>query len=109
MAPAAARQRGVVGAAVLRQGFAKLYGGGGGIGEGEGGTKGKGERSSIPPTIYRGPRGGGGQGVGGLPPKQGGAPFRVSPTLGAWALGEVVPQPTLGWVLSHFSPWGPPG
>ena len=40
MAPAAARRRGDDGAAVLRQGFAKLYGGGGGVGEGEGGTKG---------------------------------------------------------------------
>ena len=39
MAPAAARRRGGDGAAVLRQGFAKLYGGGG-VGEGEGGTKG---------------------------------------------------------------------
>ena len=58
MAPAAARRRGGGGAAVLRQGFAKLYGGGGGVGEGEGGTKGKGERSSIPPTIYRGAKGG---------------------------------------------------
>ena len=29
----------VVDAAVLRQGFAKLYGGGGGVGEGEGGAK----------------------------------------------------------------------
>ena len=56
MAPAAAQRRGLDGAAVLRQGFAKHYGGGG-VGEGEGGTKGKGERSSLPPTIYRGPRG----------------------------------------------------
>ena len=40
MAPAEARRRGGDGAAVLRQGFAKLYGGGGGVGEGEGGTKG---------------------------------------------------------------------
>jgi len=39
MAPAAARRRGVDGAAVLRQGFAKHYEGGGGVGEGEGGTK----------------------------------------------------------------------
>ena len=42
MAPAAARRRGGDGAAVLRQGFAKLYGGGGCAGEGEGGTKGVG-------------------------------------------------------------------
>ena len=42
MAPVAARRRGDGGAAVLRQGFAKLYGGGGGVGEGEGGTKGVG-------------------------------------------------------------------
>ena len=40
MAPAAARRRGIDGAAVLRQGFAKHYGGGGCVGEGEGGTKG---------------------------------------------------------------------
>ena len=39
MAPAAARRRGGGGEAVLRQGFAKLYGGGGCVGEGEGGTK----------------------------------------------------------------------
>ena len=57
MAPAAARRCGGDGAAVLRQGFAKHYGGGGGVGEGEGGTKGKGKRPSLPPTIYRGPRG----------------------------------------------------
>ena len=54
MAPAAARWRGGDGAAVLRQGFAKLYVEGEGVGEGEEGTKGKGERSSIPTTIYRG-------------------------------------------------------
>ena len=42
MAPKAARRRGDDGAAVLRQGFAKHYGGGGCVGEGEGGTKGKG-------------------------------------------------------------------
>ena len=59
MAPAAARRRGGDGAAVLRQGFAKLYGGGGGVGEGEGGTKGQGKKSSILPTIYRRPKGGG--------------------------------------------------
>ena len=58
MAPAAARRRGVDGAAVLRQGFAKHYGGGGGVEEGDGGTKGKGERSSLPPTIYRESKGG---------------------------------------------------
>ena len=39
MAPAAARRRGVDGAAVLRQGFAKYYVGGGCVGDGEGGTK----------------------------------------------------------------------
>ena len=40
MAPAAARRCGGDGAAVLWQGYTKLYGGGGGVGEGEGGTKG---------------------------------------------------------------------
>ena len=44
----------VMDVAELRQGFAKLYGGGGCVGEGEGGTKGLGEKSSISPTIYRG-------------------------------------------------------
>ena len=39
MAPAAARRRGVGGAAVLRQSFAKRYGVGGGVGEGEGGNQ----------------------------------------------------------------------
>ena len=39
MAPAAARRRGGDGAAVLRQGFAKRYEGGGGVGEGEGGNQ----------------------------------------------------------------------
>ena len=41
----------VVDATVLRHGFAKLYGGGGGVGEGEGGTKGVGMRPFLPPTI----------------------------------------------------------
>ena len=57
MAPAAARRRGGDGAAVLRQGFAKHYGGGGGVGEGEGGTNGVGERPSLPP-LYIGSLGG---------------------------------------------------
>ena len=57
MAPTAARRRGGDGAAVLRQGFAKLYGGGGSVGEGEGGTKGIGERPSLPP-LYIGSLGG---------------------------------------------------
>ena len=60
-APAAARRRGGDGAAVLRQGFAKLYGGGGGVGEGEGGTKGVGVRPFLPPLYIGGPRGGGGR------------------------------------------------
>ena len=51
MDPAAARRRGGDGAAVLRQGFAKLYGGGGGVGEGEGGTKAWVERPSFPHYI----------------------------------------------------------
>ena len=57
MAPAAARQRGGGGAAVLRQGFAKLYGGGGGVGEGEGGTKGV-DREVLLPPLYIGSLGG---------------------------------------------------
>ena len=81
MAPAAARRRGGDGAAVLWQGFAKLYGGGGCVGEGEGGTKGVGFRGPPSPTIYREPRGGAGPrrcnllgeaaAKGGIPPPQG--------------------------------------
>ena len=59
MAPVVARPRGGGGAAVLRQGFAKHYGGGECVGEGEGGTKGKGKKSSISPLYIGGPRGGG--------------------------------------------------
>ena len=59
MAPVVARRCGVDGAAVLRQGFPKHYGGGGGVGEGEGGTKDQGKKSSISPTIYRRAKGGG--------------------------------------------------
>ena len=66
MAPAAARRRGVDGAAVLRQGFAKHYGGGGGVGEGEGGTKGIGKKSSISPLYIGEPRGGGAPALGDL-------------------------------------------
>ena len=39
---------------VLRQGFAKHYGGGGGVGEEEGCARGKGEAPMRLPTIYRG-------------------------------------------------------
>jgi len=61
MAPAAARRRGVDGAAVLRQSFAKHYGGGGGVGEGEGGNqrpRRSGMKSLLSPTIYRRSKGG---------------------------------------------------
>ena len=61
MAPAAARRRGVGGAAVLRQSFAKHFGGGGGVGEGEGGNQRPGRsgmKSLLSPTIYRGAKGG---------------------------------------------------
>ena len=61
MAPAAARWRGVDGAAVLRQSFAKRYGVGGGVGEGEGGNqrpRTQGMKSLLSPTIYRGAKGG---------------------------------------------------
>ena len=61
MAPAAARRRGVDGAAVLRQSFAKHYGGGGGVGEGEGGNqrpRRSGMKSLLSPTIYRRAKGG---------------------------------------------------
>ena len=40
--------------AVLRQGFAKHYGGGGGVGEGEGCARGMGAAPMRLPTIYRG-------------------------------------------------------
>ena len=56
MAPAAARRRGVDGAAVLRQSFAKHYGVGGGVGEGEEGNqrpRTQGMKSLLSPTIYR--------------------------------------------------------
>ena len=61
MAPAAARRRGVDGAAVLRQSFAKHYEVGGGVGEGEGGNlrpRTQGMKSLLSPTIYRGAKGG---------------------------------------------------
>ena len=44
----------VVELAVLRQGFAKHYYGGGGVGEGEGGARGKGEAPMRLPIISRG-------------------------------------------------------
>ena len=50
----------VVELAVLQQGFAKLYGGGGCVGEGEGGTKAWVMRASISPLYIGGPRGGAG-------------------------------------------------
>ena len=62
MAPAAARRRGVDGAAVLRQSFAEHYGGGGGVGEGEGGNqrpRRSGMKSLLSPLYIGGPRGGG--------------------------------------------------
>ena len=58
MAPAAARRRGDGGAAVLRQGFAKHYGGGGGVGEGEVGNQRRGMKALLPPLYIGGPRGG---------------------------------------------------
>ena len=60
MAPAAARQRGGDGAAVFRQGYAKHYGGGGGVGEGEGGTKGM-VLEALLPSLYIGSQRGGRQ------------------------------------------------
>ena len=108
MAPAAARQRGGDGAAVLRQGFAKHYGGGGGVGEGEGGTKDQGKKSSISPLYIGGPRGGAGprrsnllggcgQGEESLLPK---APRRCLPLLGLFLLE------TLGaWASWGWCPW----
>ena len=57
MAPAAARRRGVDGAAVLRQGFAKHYGGGGCVGEGEEGTKDVVREALLSPLYIGSPRG----------------------------------------------------
>ena len=80
----------VVEVAGSRQGFAKHYGGGGGVGEGEGCTRGRVWLPSHPP-LYIGARErgagplqmdleGGGQPRGeACPPSQGGAPFRVPP------------------------------
>ena len=51
MAPAAARRRGVDGAAVLRQSFAKRYGGGEGVGRGEGCARRRGA-VALPPLTY---------------------------------------------------------
>src|SRR4051812_6039689 len=59
MAPAAARRRGDGGAAVLRQGFAELYGGRGGVGEGEGGARAMGAQPPSPAPLYIGLLGGG--------------------------------------------------
>ena len=56
---------------VLRQGFAKHYEGGGGVGEGEGCARGKGEAPMRLPTIYRG------GGAGFLPSKSIGALAKV--------------------------------
>ena len=122
-APTAARRRGAVDATVFRQGFAKHVRRRRCVGEGRGCALSYGVLQPSPhPSIYRGkgkggrpsrenPRGGGGQGVGGLPPKQRGcAPFRVSPPpLGAWAQGGGCAKPTRGWLLSPRSPSGPPG
>ena len=63
MAPAAARRHGDDGAVVLRQGFAKLYGGGGGVGEGEGGTKGV-VLEALLPSLYIGSQRGGAPALG---------------------------------------------
>ena len=109
MAPTAARWRGGDGATVLRQGFAKHYGGGGGgVGEGEGGTKDQGKKSSISPIYIGGPRGGAGprssnllggaaKGKESLLPK---APRRCLPLLGLFLLE------TLGaWASWGWCPW----
>ena len=61
----------VVELAVLRQGFAKHYYGGGDVGEGEGCARGKGEAPMHLPTIYRG------GGAGFLPSKSIGALAKV--------------------------------
>ena len=59
MAPAAARWRGGGGAAVLRQGFAKLYGGGEVLEREREAPKARVKKSSISPLYIGGPRGGG--------------------------------------------------
>ena len=90
--------------------------------EGEEGARGLGAAALPPPTIYRVPRGGagprrsnllGGAAAkgGGVSPKACGAPLpphtSVS-TLGAGGGPRGAHQPTMGWLPSHFSPWGPP-
>ena len=44
-----------------------------------------------------------------MPPKQGGAPFRVSPTLGAWALGGSGAPAHFGLDPFPLQPMGPSG
>ena len=110
----------VVEVAGSRQGFVKRKRGGRGV---TGGREAPGLQvrlPSLPSTIYRGQGGagpsrshldGGAAAKGGaLPPKASGAPPhpRVS-TLGAGGGPRGVHQPTMGWLPSHFSPWGPPG
>ena len=89
-APTAARRRGVVGAAVLRQGFAKHVRRRRGVGEGRGCALacvfsppltplfiGEGARGAGPSRWDL--EGGSGQGGGTCPPSKGGAPSRVPP------------------------------
>ena len=44
-----------------------------------------------------------------MPPKQGGAPFRVSPTLGAWDLGGSGAPAHFGLDPFPLQPMGPSG
>src|SRR4051812_8062129 len=89
--PTAARRRGAVGAAVLRQGFAKHVRRRRGVGEGRGCALNGVCSPPLTPSIYRGRARGAGplqmgsrggaaaKGEGACPPSKGGAPFRVSP------------------------------
>ena len=113
----------VVDVAGLRQGFAKL------LREREvlqGRREAPKAIDCCPPSppLYRPPGGGagpgdqiqrgvrrprGGEGVP-CPPRQVGRPPTLGfPTLGAGGRPMGAPQPTKGWLPSHFSPWGPPG
>ena len=82
----------VVELAVLRQSFAKHYGGRGGVGEGEGCARGRVPLRSLSLTIYRGK--GGGVGALGLP--KGGA-AAMGETLDGFGrphpLGNLPPKP----------------
>ena len=74
---------------VLRQGFAKHYGGGGGVGGGRGLRQGKGEAPMCLPTIYRG----------------GGAGFLPSKSIGALAKVGGRKNPIISFLTDCYPPF----